>query len=158
MSDSVFIPAPSPSQPGAKVAAGPFWPDVDLNDLRDAMRIGNSTITDKRLIPAIQGAVLTLDQDLAAWRAEREAEGNASLSACPSPEIGEESRLVVLYRRAVYAYAAADLVETHGDITATAVVVDKREANICTADDHRRNGVQAIRDIKGKRRISARLL
>lgn len=158
MTDTVFIPAPSPSAPGAKVAAGPFWPDVDLNDLRTSMRIGGSTIPDARLIQAIQAAIITVAQDLWTWRSARELEGHANLLACPAEEIGGESVLVINYRRAVYSYAAADLVETHGDITATAASVDKSEANGCTADDHRRNGVHAVRDIKGKRRSVARLI
>lgn len=157
-SDTVFIPGPSIDSPGAVVACGPFWPDISLSDLRETMRIGNSTITSARLRAAITGAVLTLDQDLSDWRAAREAEGHATLDACPAPTIGGESRLIALYRRAVYAYAAADLVETHGDITATAAGLDKTVHNTMTAEDHRRNGVHAIRDMKGLRRIKARMV
>jgi len=161
MSDVVFIPdaeAPAPIDPDAHVAAGPFWPDIRLSDFRAAMRIGNSTIPDARVRRALEGALLTVDTDLRLWRQARLSEGFATLADCPSEMFGDRSRLILLYDRAIYAYAAADLVETHRDITATKTGVDKSDSHELTADDHKRNGLQAVRDLKGKRRIKVGLV
>lgn len=161
MSDMVFIPdpeEPTPIDPDAVVSAGPFWPDIALSDFRDAMRIGNSTIPEARVRRAIEGALLTVDADLQNWKGGRISAGYLTLADCPSDQLGSRSKLLMLFERAVYAYAAADLVETHRDITATKTGVDKSEAHELTADDHKRNGVHAVRDLKGKRRIKVGLV
>lgn len=158
MSDMVFNPPAPASPPGATVHAGPFWPEIDLNDFRDTMRVGGTTPPDPRLIAAITGAILTVTGDLTDWRTAQETLGHAALSEVPSEAMGTDTRLVLIWRRAVYAYAAADLVETHRDISATKAGFDRAEEPALTADDHRRNGLHAVRDLKGLRRIRAALI
>ena len=158
MSGFISSPAPAATPPGSKLECGPFWPDIDINHFRDSQRIGGTLIPDNRVKDALLGAVIAAEADLGAWRAEREEGGHARLADVPSPQIGEESRMVLLWRRAVYGYATADLVETHRDVTATGSgqaalgELDQR------AEDHRRNAIHAIRDIQGKARTAVELI
>lgn len=64
----------------------------------------------------------------------------------------------MLYERAVFAFAAADLAETHHDISATNDGKERVESRTLAADEHRRNGTHAIRDILGVTRTAVELL
>ncbi len=158
MSGFVSMPAPVVTAPGIKVECGPFWPDVDVNHFRDSQRIGGTLLPDGRIISAITEAVIKVDDDLTDWRAAQEAAGHASLSAVPSPEIGAATRLMQLWRRAVYGHATADLVETHRDITATGAGQSAGNELDQRAEDHRRNAIHAIRAIKGAGRSTVELV
>lgn len=58
----------------------------------------------------------------------------------------------------MFAFAAADLLETHGDVTATKDGLATSEIRCETAADHRRNGIHALRDIIGKPRTTVELI
>lgn len=158
--DSGFIssPAPSPTPPGASLACGPFWPDVDLNAFRDSCRIGGTLIPDARVRSALLGAVLAVDDELQLWRAAQEDAGFATLAAVPAPRLGGESRLALLWLRAVHSLATADLVETHRDVTAAGAAQTIGPEMDQRADDHRRNAIHAIRDIRGTTRTTVELI
>lgn len=156
---SFIASPPNPASPaGAKISCGTFWGDIDLNKCRDTVRIGASTVTDPRLIAALQGAVLTVITDLAEWKATQIEAGYATLAAIPSDTIDNTSIKVILFQRAVLAYAAADLIETHRDITATNEAIARAETIMPTAAEHRRNGLHAIRDLKGVPRTKVSLI
>jgi len=159
---SGFIASPaSPALPaGAKVIGGPFWPDIDLNQFLDTMRVGGATITAPRLKAAVTDACIIVGRDLKAWRLAKIAAGYTTLFTvpCDDDEIDGESAYVAQWRRAVYATATADLVETHRDISATAEGARRAEEFIPTAADHRRNAIRAIRAILGRPGISVDLV
>jgi hypothetical protein len=150
---------PAPASPqGSFVDHDSWYPGVDPNHFRDALRVGPA-VTHPRLVEALRGAMITVGRDLRRWKAARVAAGAATLAAVEDQdEIDFEPELVHLYRRAVYAFAAADLVETHHDITATADGRDRSETRALSADDHRRNGLHAIRDILGVGRTTVELI
>lgn len=142
----------------ATVACGPFWPDIDLNDLRAKMRIGGTSIPAERLREAAEAAALTALNDLTDWQAAQVSAGYATLTSVPAPAIGGVTRLTLAWRRAVYAYAAADLTETHRDLSATPTGATRGEEVMLSADDHRRNGLFAVRDILGVNRVASELI
>lgn len=158
MSGFISSPTPAVTAPGTELACGPFWPDIDVNHYRDSQRIGGTLIADSRVKDALMNAVISTDNDLADWRGAQELAGHAALADVPSSGIGGESRLVRLWRRAVYSYATADLRETHGDLTATGTGQTRGEILDLSADDHRRNALHAIRDIKGTGRTAVELI
>lgn len=157
---SGFIASPvAPASPqSSSIAAGAFWPDIDINAFRDAMRIGDQAIPHARVEEALLGGIVQADDNLVTWRAQREAEGAAKLADVEAPQIGGVSRLALLWRRAVYGFAAADLIETHRDVSATAAGAARAEQQATTPDDHRRNAIHAIRAMKGERRTSVALI
>jgi hypothetical protein len=52
-----------------------WWPDIDCNDMREALRIGDA-VTHARLIMALESALITVTDDLAPWRAPRRLPGS----------------------------------------------------------------------------------
>jgi len=158
MAGFISSPTPDATAPGTVLSCGPFWPDVDVNHFRDAQRIGGTLIPDDRVKQSLLGAVLAVDGDLALWRAAQELATYAALADVPADQIGGESRLVHLWRRAIYSYATADLRETHGDLTATGTGQTRSEVLDMSAEDHRRNAIHAIRDIKGVGRTAVELI
>lgn len=154
----VAVPPEDATPEGQKVACGPFWPDIDINDFRNKMRVGGTTLPAARLQEAIEGAVLTALNDLIDWQAAQTALGYDTLADVPSIALGGETRLTIAWRRAVYAYATADLTETHRDMGATPTGMNRTEPVILSADDHRRNGLQAVRDILGVNRVTSELI
>lgn len=158
MAGFVSSPAPAVTPPGSKLECGPFWLDIDINHFRDSQRIGGTLIPDQRVKDALLGAVMSVEADLCAWRQAQEEAGHPSLEVVPSPQIGGETQLVLLWRRAVYAFATADLVETHRDVTATGSASSAISELDQRADDHRRNAIHAIRAILGKGRTAVELI
>lgn len=157
-----FVAAPPANPPAAipdAIAGDGWWPDLSIAKFRDTMRIPTE-VTDGRCRAALIGGFVSADVELAAWRAAREAEGAASLEAIDGPSIGDEKRAVILWRRAVHATAAAELAETHNDISATndTNARDQNERRAAWAADHRRNATVAVRDLLGRTRSRAALL
>ena len=68
---SPFIATPpDPVSPaGSTVAGNAWWPGIDRNAARDALRLGE-VVTDARLTAALEGAWLTVVSDLAEWQAD----------------------------------------------------------------------------------------
>jgi hypothetical protein len=154
----IVSPALAETTPGASVSAGAFWGNIDMNNARDVIRIGSATIPDARLRDAICGAIITVTSELESWRAAQLIAGYQTLASVPSDTIDSVSKKVLLFKRAVLAHAAADLIETHRDVTASTEGISRAEDFITTAADHRRSATYAIRDILGKRRTKVSLI
>jgi hypothetical protein len=87
---------PSPASPAnATVAGNAWWPAIDRNAARDAIRLGE-IITDARLTAALEGAWITITSDLAQWQADLAAglpnatppvAGPADLGAVTAPQL-----------------------------------------------------------------------
>ncbi len=154
----VTVP-PAPASPESAVVAGDgWWPDIDCNQMRDELRLGE-VVTHARLVGAIEGGLLTVDGELAMWRAARESEGIAELADVePARTVGGKPRAVVLWTRAVRFAAAAELAELHRDMSATAHAASATEDERLTAADYRRLCTQAIRDLIGATRCTVELI
>lgn len=154
----VTVP-PSPASPPDSVVEGDgWWPAIDCNAMRDALRLGD-TVPQARLIAAIEGGLITVDGELADWRAAREAEGVADLESFePDRTLGGKPRAVLLFTRAVRFAAAAELAELHRDMTATAHGQARADDEQLTAADYRRLCTQAIRDMIGTPRCTVELI
>lgn len=165
MTGFVAIPSnPPPAVPPAiaatdQVAAGDgWWPDVDLAALRVAVRI-DTNVTPERLRLTALDAILTVNADLAPWRALRELAGATTLGdVLPvRPVAGEDGR-AVLYRRAVASLCAAELKDTLRDSVTSPAGHDRADDLQTTADTHRRDARWALRDLKGVGRTVVELI
>lgn len=156
---SGFVAAPpAAAVPVADAIAGDgWWPALSIAAFRDVIRVG-TMVSDARAREALLGAAITIGDALADWRAGHEAAGIVALGDVPARAIGDESRATVLWRRAVYATAAADLAETHNDISATDQGRKSTDARATSAADHRRSATAAIRDLLGQTRARVALL
>lgn len=134
-----------------------FWPDIDGQDLRAAMRI-NASVTDARLEVAVVGAMLSTNAELGGYREARRAEGYESLAQVPSEKIQNTSQLLHLYRRVVYCRALAELVERYTSFDATNSGDQKVTEEETSADQLRRDARWAVRDILGVSRTTVETL
>lgn len=159
MSGFVAQPPSSPSAPdvGDIVAGDEFWPPVAISEFRDAMRIDTS-VTDTRVRDALRGGMLHVRRELRVWKVAHVLAGAGSLDDILDETVDGESAATILYARAVFSIAAADLAETHGSISATGDGRDRADEFITSADEHRRNATHAIRDILSVTRTSVELI
>lgn len=149
MSDLISTP-PSPASPAdSKVAADGWFPDVDCNDLRDEVRLGEGIVPHKRLVAAIEGAMLHAFRALSDWRTTHAAAGIASLADVPDTvTIGGDPRPVVLWRRIVRYYAAAEIADGYRDLIATDQQSQRSDERRVSADDYRRMAHAAVADLR----------
>ncbi|NBW10496.1 MAG: hypothetical protein EBR82_20950 [Caulobacteraceae bacterium] len=146
---------PPEARPPEVVANDGFWPDVDLVQLRDAVRL-DTTISTDRLKDAVVNAMLELARTFADWRSLTSA---ANLEAVPArTEIGGVSDYVIHYTRALYSLVGADLGERLLGQSATAAGVDRRDELSAEVDQHRRNARWAQNDFLGLGRATVELL
>lgn len=150
---------PSPASPDGSVVDGDGWyPAIAVGAMRDALRIGE-IVTHARVVAAIAGGMLSIEGELAEWRALREEEGAASLDEVePDRTLAGEHRLTLLYIRAVRFAAAAELAELHRDLTATQEGQARADTQATTAEDYRKLATHAVRDVLGVGRTAVELI
>lgn len=139
------------------ISSGDWYPSIDLTDARAVMRV-DGTVTNERLTESIQNAMAEVEDCLDAWQAQQVELGRASLDAVPSKTIGGTSRLVLAYRRAVYATVQAELIERYPNFDATGTAAKRADTMDPTVEDYRRNVRYAVRDILGRPRADAELI
>lgn len=153
--------APASDTPDPAVVENDGWyPDINLSDMRDAMRL-DGTVTDPRLKQAIVDAILHVNSELRPWQADQQNTGYESLATVPAGTVNRESTLIAFYRRAVYSTAKADLIERYRDYDSTASsLTDKKSMEwLNTApDDQRRNAHWAIADILRRTHVTVELI
>lgn len=159
-----FVAAPAAGAPPAvldTIAGDGWWPDLSIAAFRDARRVG-TLVTDGRVRDALAAASLSVAIQLMMWRAARELLGAATLAGVLLPllpaTIGDEATAIVLWRRAVYSSAAADLVDTHHDISATESWRRDQDVRMTAVDELRRDATAAIRDLLGRTRAKVALI
>lgn len=162
MSGFVSLPPAADAQPPATttpdIVQGDGWfPDINLVALRDAYRL-DTTVTPERLRDAVRDAMVDVAGELAEWRAAREAEGHANLTAVPAVQFGGRSRLLIIYDRAIGSLVSAELADRLLDASATAAGHDRVDELKEPGCAHRRRYRWAISDILGKRRATVELI
>lgn len=157
MSFLATAPSTTPTAPaGAIVTNDGFFPDIDLDKLREAMRL-DGTVTAVRLRDAAIAAVISINDELQAWKAGKQAAGVLTLAELP-PQIGGVSVQVSRYLAAIYRTAKADLTERYRDFDATKAGEAKADQLESTVDDDRRAARWAVRDLLGRPRSTIELI
>lgn len=158
MSFIATAPSSTPSTPaGATIVTNDgFFPDIDLDQLRDTMRL-DGTVTAARLRSAAIAAVISVNNELQDWKAAKLAAGAVTLDAIGS-QIGGVSVHVTQYLAAVHHTAKADLTERYRDFDSTKSGDAKADQLDCTVGDDRRNARWAIRDLLGLPRSTIELI
>lgn len=152
-----LTPEPTPSADELVVENIAWFPSIDLDAMRKAIRL-NGTVTNERLREAVISAIDEVNRELACWRAPIESAGTASLADVPADAIGGESVQLARYRRAVYFIARADLVEKYRDFDSTKSGAADADELVTTIDSDRRNARNAINDIRGVARTTIELI
>ena len=125
-----------------------WFPPIDLAALRNRVRIGEGVVSHERLFNAVEGAVLTALRNLAEWRALHALDGIDALTDIDDIQIGGINRPVVLWNRIILYYTAAEIADTHRDISATDQGDTRADQENVSADDYRRLAHNAINDLR----------
>jgi len=142
---------------GGHINTDPFWPSIDLEQLRATLRIDNS-VTPARLETAVIAAAINLNRELRLWKAKQQAAGYTTLADVPDDKINDVSIHAHLYRRAIEAGTGAEVCERYRDYSATNTGSDKAEETTPTIDDYRRDLRWAVRDFLGISRTTVELI
>ncbi|KZN43990.1 head completion/stabilization protein [Pseudoalteromonas luteoviolacea] len=153
-----FIATPTTAALDEKeITSHEFWPAISLADFRDVMRL-DGTVTSERLEHAVVSSVVSVNKELKAWRLTQTANGYSILESVPAEQINDKSELLHLYKRAVYCFAKANLLERYNDFDSTAKGTKDSEELNDTTDAFRRDGRLAIRDILGQNHVTVELI
>lgn len=129
-----------------------FWPEINTRAFRESMRV-DGTVTQSRLIEALKNAIIETNRELSSFQQQEIHLGYPNLEAVPASKIThgeiEVSELVILYRRAVFSTAKANLTERYRDIDTTPNGSKKADALEPNIDDLQRDAIWAIQRIKG---------
>ena len=158
MNDVVSTP-PLPTSPsGSFVATGDWWPDIDVNLVREEINIAGE-IPHARLVEAIRWAVILVTGELAAWAAIQQEAGYESLGDVEPQELVDQTPVrELLFRTAVGAHAAGRLFRRNPDLTATREGSDRGDQRRAVADDFVADATRAIRQIQGEPRTTSELI
>lgn len=134
------------------ISSDPFFPVVSSNHIREVLRL-DSSVTNQRLIPAIEAAVIHVNDKL-----EDLITKSPTLGEMTSKQINGKSVAVVLYFRAVAASTGAELCERYRSYDTTNNGAQKAEELTPTIDDYKRDLRFAIRDLKKVPRLNVELV
>lgn len=134
-----------------------FWRDIDPADFRAAQRI-DTTVTAPRVHQALLAAIIDANNQLQHWQQAQIEAGHADITMVPSPSWQPAGMHVALYRRAIYAFAKANLVERYRDYDSTGAGLERAKDLDATIDDYRRDAAWAIADIVGRTRSTVELI
>ncbi|WP_455863783.1 head completion/stabilization protein [Pantoea agglomerans] len=144
----LVIPAPRPADAAEPPVKNTFfWPDIDLQQLRDTLRY-EGTVTAQRLRLAVKTAISEVNAELYDWRAAQMAAGFKTLPDVPAERFDDESEKVAQYFAAVSALTAATIVERYRGYDASGT---KKAGEIeASADEYWRDARFSISRIGGR--------
>jgi hypothetical protein len=134
-----------------------FFPSINSDDFVKTQKL-DGIVSDDRLVFALTLAISDANLALVDWQIRQEAMGYFELENVPSSQINNESRLVMLYKQAVFSFAKAHLLEKYRDFDTTALGNKKAENLEPNIDVYWRNARWALSDIKGKSRSMVELI
>ena len=94
--------------PSGHINTDPFWPSIDLDDVRGTLRL-DSSVTLIRLETATIAAAINVNRELKAWRMTQQAAGYSILADVPADKVKDVSEYIHLYLRAIYAATGAEV-------------------------------------------------
>lgn len=153
-----FIANGSTTMADPVVLANDNWfPDLDFDHLRAAIRI-DSSVTDERLKVAATNAIISVNRELAQYKATAQANGYGALSEVVGSIISGETVLVHLYRRAVYCTTAAEIAERYRSYDSTGNGNKNADDITSSIDEYRRDARWAIRGLLGHAQSTVELI
>ena len=102
-----------------QVVSDPFWPAIELDQVRARLRIDGSVSTEK-LKAAVIKAAISVNRELAGFRFAQVTGGYSTLAAVPGTQIDGISERAHLYLSAIDAATAAEVVERYRSYDSTA--------------------------------------
>lgn len=138
------------------ITSEPFFPSISSKVVREALRFDGS-VTDQRLIPAIEAAIIEVNEQLESLTLK--VNSLAEMSTKKITTNGVEKPITeVIYLRAIAAAVGAELNEKYRSYDTTNNGGQKADELTPTIDDYRRDLRFAIRDLKKLRRLNVELV
>lgn len=134
-----------------------FWPAIQPSDFRETHRL-DSTITNARIESALKAAMATVNRVLRHWQQAKVDAGYPTMEALPIPVWQVPEVFNVLYLRAVYSTAHANLLDRYADYDATNSGRERGERLQDPADGYRRDAAWAISEIEGRPHSTVELI
>uniref|UniRef100_A0AB74UL02 Head completion/stabilization protein n=1 Tax=Halomonas phage vB_HboP_4908 TaxID=3350578 RepID=A0AB74UL02_9VIRU len=134
-----------------------FWPSIQPSDFRETHRL-DSTITNARIESALKAAMATVNRVLRHWQQAKVDAGYPTMEALPIPVWQVPEVFNVLYLRAVYSTAHANLLDRYADYDATNSGRERGERLQDPADGYRRDAAWAISEIEGRPHSTVELI
>lgn len=157
MSGFVATAQAAPDSAADQVGNDGWFPDLTLSAIRSALRL-DGTVTDDRLRDAARYGMSSVNTSLAAFKLSHVIAGIAAFQDVPSDQLDGESRLMMLYRRAVFGLAKSDLTERYRDFDSTDAGLRRAVDMDPSIDEQRRNAFWAVREILGLPRSVVELI
>ena len=149
-------PSAPPDAPLEIITNNGFWPDIDPNAFQEEERVFR--VTPPRLRQSLRAAMADVNRQLAHYQHQQQQAGRLACDAIP-PEIWQTpGDIQLLYTRAVYAQAQADLLERYRDASATGKGDERGEAKDLAADDYRADARWAIAELVGRTHTTVELI
>lgn len=145
-----------PSQPLETISNNGFWPDIDPNQFIDEERVHN--VTPPRIRQSLRAAIADVNRQLASYQSSQQENGRAVIDDVPIEPWQTPGDLQLLYLRAVYAQAQADLLERYRDTSATGEGDKLGEAKDLAADDYRADARWAVAELTGRNHTTVDLI
>ncbi|QBR32931.1 MULTISPECIES: head completion/stabilization protein [Pseudomonas] len=145
------------TSPAGHINTDPFWPSIDLDDVRGTLRI-DASVTPIRLETATIAAAISVNREFAEWRRAQQANGHATLAEVPAELIKGVSERVHLYQRAIYAATGAEICERYRSYDSTNSGNQNAEELTPSIDELRRDQRWAVRDFLGLGRTTVELI
>ncbi|SHF00611.1 Phage head completion protein (GPL) [Modicisalibacter ilicicola DSM 19980] len=140
-----------------ELANNGFWPDLDPDDFREQHRL-DTTVTQPRLVTALSIAMASVNRQLADFQTEQVAAQRGTADLIPIEPWQIPGHHALLYVRAVFAEAHAQLLERYRDHSATDVGDERGEAKVDAAEDYRRDARWAVAEIVGRNHTTVELI
>lgn len=145
------------TSPSGHINTDPFWPSIDLEDVRGTLRL-DSSVTAIRLETATIAAAITINREFKAWRETQQAAGYATLAEVPADKIKDVSENVHLYLRAIYTATGAEICERYRSFDTTNSGNQNADDLTPSIDELRRDQRWAVRDFLGLGRTTVELI
>src|SRR5699024_9381159 len=98
------------------------------------------------------------NRQLVTWQQSQQEDGAEQLDDVPVPPWQLNDAYAVLYRRAIYATAHANVLERYRDYSATGDGAEASEFKDAAADDYRRDARWAVAEITGHTHSTVELI
>lgn len=134
-----------------------WWPDFTVADFQSRYRLP-SGYAEGVLIDGLQIGMAWANIQLRNWRADLAGFEYANLNDVPADKLGEESILLVHYRRAVYSHAKAYLLQQFPTINRRESANNEARESEETESKFLEYAQQAIADLQGVGRATVVLI
>ncbi|WP_422776117.1 head completion/stabilization protein [Pseudomonas mediterranea] len=142
---------------GGHINTDPFWPTIDLDQLRATLRI-DASVTAPRLETAVVAAAISVNRELGEWRNAQQIAGHKALADVPGERVNGVLVRVHLYRRAIEAATGAEVCERYRSYDTTHSGNQNADDLTPSIDEYRRDLRWAVRDFLGINRTTVELI